>query len=141
MMQMQGKYFIDSNIFLYAFSTKDMLKQKSAKDIVVSKAVISTQVLNEVCVNMIRKLNFAEDQVIGFVESSYRRYKIVEITKDVFLTASNLRLKYQFSYYDSMIISAALQSECEVLYSEDMQHKQVIEQQLQIINPFITEKL
>ena len=138
---MQGKYFIDSNIFLYAFSTKDMLKQKSAKDIVVSKAVISTQVLNEVCVNMIRKLNFAENQVIGFVESSYRRYKIVEITKDVFLTASNLRLKYQFSYYDSMIISAALQSECEVLYSEDMQHEQVIEKRLQIINPFITEKL
>jgi len=138
---MQGKYFIDSNIFLYAFSTKDMLKQKYAKDIVISKAVISTQVLNEVCVNMIRKLNFVENQVIGFVESSYRRYKIVEITKDVFLTASNLRLKYQFSYYDSMIISAALQSECEVLYSEDMQHNQIIEKRLQIINPFVTEKL
>jgi len=90
---------------------------------------------------MIRKLNFVENQVIGFFESSYRRYKIVEITKDVFLTASNLRLKYQFSYYDSMIISAALQSECEVLSSEDMQHNQIIEKRLQIINPFVTEKL
>jgi len=133
---MQGKFFIYSNIFLYAFSTKDVMKQKSAKDIVISEAVISTQVLNEVCVNMIRKLNFAENQVIGFVESSYRRYKIVEITKDVFLTASNLRLNYNFSYYDSMIVSDALQSECEVLYSEDMQHNQIIEKRLQIINPF-----
>lgn len=134
---MKDRIFIDSNIFLYAFSTKDMIKQQIAKDIVISESVISTQVLNEVSVNMVRKLNFGEDQISNFIESSYNRYKIVEITKDVFLTASDIRRKYQFSYYDSMIISAALQKGCEVLYSEDMQHNQIIENRITIINPFI----
>jgi len=66
----------------------------------------------------------------AFVFNAYR----VSTSEDDFY--KNLRLNYNFSYYDSMIVSAALQSECEVIYSEDMQHNQIIEKRLQIINPF-----
>ena len=45
--------------------------------------------------------------------------------------------KYRYSYYDSVIIAAALESSCTLLYSEDMQHQQIIEGKLQIINPFL----
>ena len=45
--------------------------------------------------------------------------------------------KYGFSFYDSLIINAAIESGCKMLYSEDMQHGQVIEKKLTIINPFV----
>jgi len=45
--------------------------------------------------------------------------------------------KYRYSYYDSVIIASALQNNCTVLYSEEMNHNQVIENSLTIINPFM----
>ena len=45
--------------------------------------------------------------------------------------------KYQYSFYDSLIIASALENECSILYSEDLQHNQKIEKSLTIINPFI----
>jgi predicted nucleic acid-binding protein len=44
--------------------------------------------------------------------------------------------RYRFSWYDSLIVASALESRCEVLYSEDLQHKQRIES-LEIVNPFL----
>lgn len=52
--------------------------------------------------------------------------------------ALHLAQAYRYSYYDSLILAASLEKTCHVLYSEDMQHQQVIEQQLTIVNPFIT---
>ena len=50
--------------------------------------------------------------------------------------ACHLAARYQFSFYDSLILSAALECECSILYSEDMSHGQVIEKKLTITNPF-----
>lgn len=52
--------------------------------------------------------------------------------------AHKIKLKYGFSYWDSLIVASALETNCEQLYSEDMQHKQVIEGRLTILNPFQT---
>ncbi len=133
---MNDKCFIDTNIFLYAFSTKDLQKQTIAKEIVLKPYHISTQVINESCSNFIKKLTFNEEMVSSFIESAYGRYKIVNFSESLFLTGSNIRLKYKYSYYDSIIIAAALESKCTILYSEDMQHNQIIENKLKIINPF-----
>ena len=46
-------------------------------------------------------------------------------------------IRYKFSFYDSIIIAAALDAKCSILYTEDLQHKQIIEKTLTIINPFI----
>ena len=136
MSQMNDKCFIDTNIFLYAFSTKDLKKQTLAKKIVLQPYHISTQVINESSSNFIKKLTFDENMVTSFINSAYSRYKIVNFSESLFLTGSNIRLKYKYSYYDSLIIAAALESKCSILYSEDMQHNQIIENKLQIINPF-----
>ena len=45
--------------------------------------------------------------------------------------------KYNYSFYDSLIIAAAIESGCSILYSEDMQHNQLIEEKLKIVNPFL----
>jgi len=134
---MQDKYFIDSNIFLYSFSDQDNKKQLIAKNIVSSDAVISVQVINEVSKNLIYKFGFDEDDLSKFVHSAYAKYYISNLTETIFVEASSIRKRYSFSYYDSVIVSAALNSNCHILYSEDMQHNQVIDGRLEIIDPFV----
>ena len=50
--------------------------------------------------------------------------------------AVDLRLRHKYSYWDSLIIASALENDCSILYTEDLQHEQVIEDKLKIINPF-----
>lgn len=59
------------------------------------------------------------------------------IASEQFIKAIEIRGRYGFSYWDSLIVGTALLSGCSILYSEDMQHDQVIENTLKIINPFI----
>ena len=87
--------------------------------------------------NLLKKLNFNEDQIKKFINSCYTRYEIINFSQEILITASDIRRRYKYSYYDSLIISAALKGNCTVLFSEDMQHKQIIENRLTIINPFI----
>lgn len=133
---MKDNCFIDTNIFLYAFSDKDLTKQLIAKEIVLQSYKISTQVINESCSNFIKKLSFDENMIKAFIDSAYDRYEIINFSKAVFLTGTIIRSKYKYSYYDSLIIAAAIESNCHILYSEDMHHGQIIENRLKIINPF-----
>lgn len=58
------------------------------------------------------------------------------MNKVLLLSASQLRHEYSLSYWDSLIVAAALASEVRVLYSEDMQHGLLIHETLKIVNPF-----
>jgi len=62
---------------------------------------------------------------------------VVDINLSIIRRAWQLGQKYHYSYFDSLVLSSALESKCEILYSEDMQHGQLIENQLKIINPFL----
>ena len=55
---------------------------------------------------------------------------------ETYKVSSKLRLDYKFSYWDSLIVSSAIESKCSILYSEDMQHNQIINERLKILNPF-----
>ncbi len=129
--------FIDSNIWLYAF-TDDNLKKKDVAQalITTSQPVISVQVINEVCVNLIKRANFPEAQINELIETFYEKYDVIELHKGLLLSASKLRQEHAFSYWDSIIVAAALASDVKRLYSEDMQHGLLIREILQIVNPF-----
>lgn len=89
---MSDKAFVDSNIFLYAFSDLDLAKQKIAGGIVSQEnCVISGQVLNEVSNNLLKKLYFKNREVALFIESAYSRYWVADVGKDTFLKACELR--------------------------------------------------
>jgi predicted nucleic acid-binding protein len=133
---MRDKLFCDSNIFLYAFSMQDKNKKEIASDIILSHCVISTQVINEISNNLLKKFHFDDNQIQDFILSCYNRYDVAEISKEVLLLASKTREIHNISYWDSLIIATALENKCTILYTEDMQHKQVIEDRLTIINPF-----
>jgi len=134
---MSDSIFIDSNIFLYAFSTKDIRKQKIASSVIMQQAIISAQVINEVSNNLLKKLGFDNEEVKSFVEDCYARYAVVDFSQSIFIEAALLRERHTFSYYDSLIVSSALSPGSTILYSEDMQHGQKIYDRLTIVDPFI----
>jgi len=131
--------FIDTNIWLYAFiESDDAAKSAIARTLIWrSEPVVSTQVINEVCLNLLKRANFSEDQISQLIESFYEKCLVVELTKQVLLLASQLRQRYSLSFWDSTIVAAALSVGVPVLYSEDMQHGLIVEEYLQIQNPFV----
>lgn len=131
--------FIDSNIWLYAFITgQDTSKSQIARSLVkaVPSIVISTQVINEVCVNLIKKEHFSADLIRETVRSFYDTYTILQIDQSTLLLATDLREEYSFSFWDSMIVASALTSGVSALISEDMQNGLRVREQLMITNPF-----
>ena len=130
--------FLDSNIWIYALAQQDSEKRDVAAKLIQSAGiVVSTQVINEVCVNLIKKASFSEVQVKALIADFHRGSQVVTFTADSLIQASALRESYALSFWDSLIVSSALQTQVPILYSEDMQHQLVINQQLQIINPFL----
>jgi predicted nucleic acid-binding protein len=131
--------FIDTNIWLYAFiETDDSVKSATARTLIQeTEPVLSTQVINEVCVNVLRRANFTEEQVSRLIVSFYEKYPVIELNRSILLTASRLRQRYSLSFWDSTIVASALDAGVSILYSEDMQHGLTIEEQLQVRNPFV----
>ena len=129
--------FIDSNIWLYAFTNDDTQKKNIAQGLIkTSQPVISTQVINEVCVNLIKRAHFPEAQIGELIETFFHKYDVIELRKELLLSASQLRQQYAISYWDSIIVAAALTSNVKRLYSEDMQHGLIIHETLEVVNPF-----
>lgn len=132
---MQDSFFCDSNILLYAFSNQDIVKQRiSSKLLLDKRCILSVQVINEVSNILLKKLNFSNQKIIEFINSCYNRYEIITLDKEIFLLASDIRDRYNISYYDSLIVASALKSST-ILYTEDIQHNLKIDS-LTIINPF-----
>ena len=129
------KPFFDTNILLYLLS-KDNRKADCAEVIIAKGGMISVQVLNEFASVTFRKLGMAYHEIREILDS----IRAICQTQPVTIKTHNLGLeiaeRFGFSLYDSMIVSAALQSGCSILYSEDMQHGQEIDAQLVITNPF-----
>src|SRR6266536_601238 len=128
--------FIDTNVWLYAFiQAQNHDKTATAKTIIESsRIVLSSQVVNEVCVNLINKAHFDEVSIRNLVESFYNRYHVALVTQPTLLRASQLRYRHSFSYWDSLIVAAALAEGTTILYSEDMHSGLTVDNSLQIIN-------
>lgn len=131
-------YFLDSNIWIYAFANnQDPRKQGIAANLIDAPGVIiSTQVINEVSVNLLKKSAFTEDQIQELIDSFYQGCQVIEFDRALLRLASDLRTRYSISYWDSLIIASALTSGTTTIYTEDMQNGLLINQQLQIVNPF-----
>ena len=130
---------VDSNIWLYAFiETQDAGKSAVAKSLIQKKDVaiaVSTQIINEVCVNLIRKARFPEEKIRDLIESFYQKYDIIGIDKTLLLKSSTLRDRHHFSFWDSVIFASALIAGVDILYSEDLQDGFFMEETI-IVNPF-----
>ena len=133
-----GQCFVDRNVWLYAVieDAKSATKSATARVLVAERRIVSTQVVNEVCVNLLRKAGRSEDEIRQVVQAFYAQHRVVLIDEQTMLSASELREGYSLSYWDSLIVATALESGAAILYSEDMQDGLWINARLQIINPF-----
>jgi predicted nucleic acid-binding protein len=122
---MTDKIFIDSNIWCYLFIKDEHEKYKIAEKFISDKAnnsifVISYQVINEVTNKLIQKK--LENEIIKEnVQYMYKICTIQDFSKDIIILAFDLREKYSVSFWDSIIVASALNSNCTILESEDMQ--------------------
>ena len=130
--------FVDSNVWLYALiAAQEPAKSAVAKQIISSPRFVSVQVVNEVCVNLLKKAQRSEDELAAVIRAFHSQHHVVEVTEDVLLRAVELRKSGSFSFWDSLILAAALSAGATVLYTEDMQHGLIVDGTLLIVNPFL----
>jgi len=98
--------------------------------------VVSTQVVNETCFNLMRKAGFDGTRVRKVIEAIYRRAAVLPIAREGMLKSAELRDRHQLSFWDSQLVACALLGGCTHLESEDMQDGLLIEGTLTIRNPF-----
>ena len=137
-------YFIDSNIWLYRFilnsSDSNAIKKQQIATTITSQEnlLISTQVINEVCANLIRKAGFNNSQIKTLTEEFGQGCEILPVSLETIQYAAKLRDNYSLSFWDSLIVASAILGKANILYSEDMQHSLIINNTLQIVNPFLS---
>ena len=138
MKQTTDKAFFDSNIIIYCYTGTELVKQTTAFRIIddCENTYISTQVLQEFCNVVHKKFSSREVDVEQAISEVEILFIVHENSVATIRKANDIKSKYGFSFYDSLIIAAALECGCNTLYSEDLHHKQLIENTLTIVNPF-----
>jgi predicted nucleic acid-binding protein len=140
---MSGRFFLDTNMFAYAFDSNSPTKAKRAAQLIRQAAdtgngVVSYQVVQEFFNLAFRRfqhpMNVAEAE--QYLITVFRPLLGVNSSSVLYVEAIRIAGRYRLSWYDSIIVAAALQSQCTLLYSEDLQHGQDIEGVL-IENPFL----
>jgi predicted nucleic acid-binding protein len=110
--------FVDSNIWLYALleNGKTPRKAAAARSILLDICIVSTQVVNEICVNLLRKAGRSEEEVRELIRAFHVQHRVMPIEASTLVTASELRESYSFSFWDSLFVAAALDSGAKLLY-------------------------
>jgi len=127
---MSDKYFVDTNILMYAHDTSTGAKHERAKALVAElwrerTGVVSTQVLQELSVNLRRKAGRPLDaKATREIVADYLTWQVVVNGGESILEALDLEARYQISFWDALVIQAAQVAGAEVLYSEDLSDQQ-----------------
>lgn len=140
---MKGRFFLDTNIFVYEFDTSPGTKAERASELIreaikTRRGVVSYQVVQEflnIAVTRFQKqmtLNEAEN----YLRTVFTPLLAVHSSPRLYLEALRIRSAHKISWYDCLIAAAAVEADCEVLYSEDFQHGRNLEG-MKIQNPFI----
>ncbi len=135
---MTDRVFLDTNLLIYYYSEDEGEKGLMVRNLILSKeVVISTQIINEFSYIMLRKKKKKTDLIRAIIEEWRNIFEIEDLTPGLSIEALSLHKKYKFSFWDSLVIAAAIKSNCTTLFTEDLQHEQVINNQLKVCNPFI----
>jgi predicted nucleic acid-binding protein len=127
--------FFDTSVVLYLLSD-DARKADRAEELIAKSGAVSVQVLNEFAAVARRKLALSLHEIreiLGTVRTLCVTHALTEEGHDLGLEIAD---RHGFSLYDSMIVASALLAGCKTLYTEDLQHRQVIDKRLTVINPF-----
>jgi len=133
---MSDRPFFDTNVLVYIVAEHDE-RTAPAEALVAGGGVLSVQVLNELAVVARKKLRMSWDEIADALTAiRVLCPEPLSLTAETHDTALRIASRYEFQFYDALIVSAALEAECTTLYSEDFQHGQVIDGTLTVRNPF-----
>jgi predicted nucleic acid-binding protein len=139
---MPDKYFVDTNILIYAHDRSAGFKYERARDLVErlwisGQGVLSTQVLQELCINLRRKIArpLPVEEVRRIIQD-YLTWEIVVNTPGSVLQALEIEVRYKTSFWDALVLQAAESSGAAVLYSEDLAAGQKYGP-IHVINPLV----
>ena len=127
--------FFDTNVLLYLLSANEK-KADRVEEILTPGSIISVQVLNEFASVAMRKLGMKAAEVREALDPIKTICTVVPLTVLIHQRGLQVAERYGFSIYDALIVAAALDADCVTLYTEDLQHGQVIDRTLTITNPF-----
>jgi len=139
---MSARYFLDTNIFVYAFDGRVPAKAKRAIELIrhavdSGQGIVSYQVVQEFLNVALRRfeqpLSVAEAE--QYLLTVLKPLLAVESSPHLYLEALRLCERYRLGWYDSLIVASAIAGECALLYTEDMQAERQIEG-VRIRNPF-----
>jgi predicted nucleic acid-binding protein len=137
---MTDRIFIDTNLWVYLFSD-DIEKRRAACELIRDnfKTIhVSSQVLGELF-NVLTKKNITGlEKAQKIVDRISNDFFVLSIDKEIVKDAITVKLRYGYSYWDSLIIASALKVKARILYTEDLHHNHTIENELRILNPFVT---
>jgi predicted nucleic acid-binding protein len=139
---MSDKCFVDTNILVYAHDRSAGMKHQRARLLLESlwdsgEGVLSTQVLQELCINLRRKarhpLQFDE---IRQLIRDYSSWEVVTNSPESVLQALDIEARYKTSFWDALILQAAGSSGASILYSEDLATGQSYGA-IRVVNPLL----
>jgi predicted nucleic acid-binding protein len=140
---MSDKYFLDTNILIYAHDRHAGFKHERALRVVEKlwesgQGVLSTQVLQELCVNLRRKIArpLPVEEVRRLIQD-YLSWEIVVNTSDAIIQALDIESRYKTSFWDALILQAAESCDATILYSEDLAAGQKYGS-VRVVNPLTT---
>jgi predicted nucleic acid-binding protein len=139
---MADKYFVDTNILIYAHDRSTGLKHERARQIIErlwtsGQGVLSTQVLQELCINLRRKVaRPLPVEEIRQLLQDYLSWEIVVNAPEAVIQALEIEARYKTSFWDALILQAAGQSGATILYSEDLATGQSYGS-IQVVNPLL----
>ena len=137
---MSDRYFVDTNILMYAHDTSAGEKHERAKALVEElwrdrRGVVSTQVLQELTVNLRKKVRRPLDaKATREIVADYLTWQVIVNSGESILEAIDLEARYQISFWDALVVHAAQVSGAEILYSEDLSDGQTYGT-VRVINP------
>jgi len=140
---MSGKFFLDTNIFVYSFDVSAPKKAQRAAQLILQaiqtrRGIVSYQVVQEFFNVALRRFVQPMTSVDAeqYLSTTFRPLLAVHSSHALYGEALRLSARFKLSWYDSLIVASAIEGECDVLYSEDLQHGQQFGS-LQLANPFI----
>jgi predicted nucleic acid-binding protein len=131
---MPGSFF-DTNV-LICIASSDPLKADKAEAIIGSGGGINVQVLNELANVARRKMRMSWHDTHAFLSLLRGLLTVHSVAVETHETGLALAERYNLSIYDAMIAASALHTDCDTLWSEDMQHGMMVDGRLRIVNPF-----
>lgn len=136
---MTDKVLFDTNIWVYFYAQNLPDKSVKVRELVnnnFTSIIISTQILGEFYNVLTKKKLKSKDETKQIIQEMVTNFTIVEIDVLKVMAALEINSKYGYTYWDSLVVATALQHNCDILYSEDMQANQLIEKKTRIVNPF-----